>query len=140
MQLAAHAPLRPVSPFDIVLADLTIRLIHKLEITPELGEEAEINYRRFLTLKIRYPLEKLVATQLVDEMWHMHILHTERYIIDCERICGHYIHHTPSDDDHTAAFERTCALFNDEFGVNLKEVGALRPFRGGFLNDPGNSA
>ena len=31
----------------------------------------------------------------VDEMWHCHILMTERYIADCDRVFGEYLHHAP---------------------------------------------
>ncbi|WP_310619874.1 glycine-rich domain-containing protein [Flexibacterium corallicola] len=31
----------------------------------------------------------------VDILWHTHILFTRKYMGDCDRIFGHYLHHEP---------------------------------------------
>ena len=74
-------------------------------------------YRRFLKLLRRYSeTNRIVPSLDVDEVssavssshnaaicvlaqvWHAHILYTEQYVADCERVFGHYLHHSPSDD------------------------------------------
>src|SRR5882672_8892843 len=56
---------------------------------------AERDYRRFLTLHLRYPDRTLVPSALLDLVWHYHILDTRKYMEDCERIFGYYLHHDP---------------------------------------------
>ena len=52
-------------------------------------------YKRFLELKILYPMTRLSPTRLMDEIWHSHILDTRQYHADCIRIFGKYLHHSP---------------------------------------------
>jgi hypothetical protein len=42
----------------------------------------------------------------VDEVWHEHILHTQRYADDCEAIFGGFLHHMP--DEHTSSVGSLC--------------------------------
>lgn len=84
-------------------------------------------YKRFLFLLITYPQEKLVPTRDIDEFWHNHILYTKRYAHDCQNLCGHYIHHFPSNPNDSEDmqnisknFELTQALYLKEFGEELQ--------------------
>ncbi|HEX7683037.1 MAG TPA: hypothetical protein VF446_05790 [Trinickia sp.] len=58
-------------------------------------ERAEAGYRQFLKLAAKYPDAPIVPSEEVDEFWHMHILDTQRYSADCDRIFGYMIHHDP---------------------------------------------
>ena len=58
-------------------------------------ELAEADYRQFLKLAAKYPNAPIAPSKEVDEFWHMHILDTQRYSADCERIFGYMIHHDP---------------------------------------------
>jgi hypothetical protein len=58
-------------------------------------ESTEAGYRQFLKLAAKYPDAPIVPSKEVDEFWHMHILDTQRYGADCERIFGYMIHHDP---------------------------------------------
>jgi hypothetical protein len=60
------------------------------------AEEAVRKYKNFLLLKYLHPDLKAVPTPEIDEAWHAHILHTQEYMQDCERIFGSYLHHRPS--------------------------------------------
>lgn len=66
---------------------------------PDLVEKMEISYRAYLSAV--YAIRKvdsefsLVPNRLIDEFWHMHILDTEKYFIDCKAIFGDYMHHYP---------------------------------------------
>ena len=95
--------------------------------TPEQCDEVELEYKRYLTLNLRFPDHAVVPTKEMDQMWHYHILDTRAYHADCEKVFGEYFHHFPyfgmrSDDDERAlesAFEETCALYRQEFGEDL---------------------
>lgn len=78
----------------------------------------EAKYRQWLQLIRDHP-EKLIApTRAVDIFWHHHILDTQKYMQDCKKLFGRYIHHFPysgvrSEEDaalQAARFERTQAL------------------------------
>jgi hypothetical protein len=88
-------------------------------------ERAEAGYRQFLKLAAKHPDAPIVPSEEVDEFWHMHILDTQRYGADCERIFGYMIHHDPysgldgAEDDarHLALAAESDALADREFGV-----------------------
>lgn len=39
-----------------------------------------------------------ITNAIVDELWHLHILHTKEYFNFCENVYGRYLHHTPTDN------------------------------------------
>jgi hypothetical protein len=93
-------------------------------------EGAEAGYRQFLKLAAKYPDAPIVPSKAVDEFWHMHILDTQRYSVDCERIFGYMIHHDPysgiegGEDEarHLALTAASEAIAIREFGEG--EAGA----------------
>ena len=44
----------------------------------------------------------LSPSKTVDIGWHTFLLYTRDYAAFCERIAGRFIHHIPTDDEHTA--------------------------------------
>ncbi len=81
-------------------------------------------YKRFLLLKKKHFALPLVPTKEIDEFWHNHILHTQRYMQDCQQIFGTYLHHTPASPDEDIEqllqdFEQTKQLYLAEFGIPL---------------------
>ncbi|GAA5189567.1 hypothetical protein [Ferrimonas gelatinilytica] len=92
--------------------------------TPLQWDAAQLEYQRFLTLKMLYPLAALVPSKQVDEIWHAHILDTRAYRDDCEKLFGRFVDHYPyfgiyGKDDQKAlqdAFEHTVELYEREFG------------------------
>lgn len=88
-------------------------------------EEAEEEYKRFLSLKREYPDKEIVPNKIVDLFWHQHILDTEKYAKDCETIFGSFMHHYPyfgmnGEEDAqnlVDAFEETKELYEYHFGV-----------------------
>ena len=85
---------------------------------------ASLAYRRFLTLRKLHPHKTLVPSALLDVIWHYHILDTRKYVDDCERIFGYYVHHDPyfgtqGEEDkreNELAWEDTQRLWVEEFG------------------------
>lgn len=86
-------------------------------------EEAEVEYKRFLTLNLLFP-KSIVPTTVMDTMWHYHILDTRAYHRDSERIFGGYFHHFPyfgmrgAEDEQNLAhsFDNTRQLYEETFG------------------------
>jgi hypothetical protein len=93
-------------------------------------EHLETQYKRYLTLVAKYPREAIAPDREVDRFWHAHILDTRKYIDDCERVFGFYLHHFPyfgmrGTDDAAAlatAGERTRELYAAEFGAEPKRA------------------
>jgi len=56
---------------------------------------AEVEYKKFITLKLLYPKVSFVPSKLVDNFWHEHILDTKSYAEDCDTLFGTFIHHYP---------------------------------------------
>jgi hypothetical protein len=91
-------------------------------------------YRRYLTLKIRYPSANLVPTDEIDMIWHTHILDTENYAADCEKLFGKFLHHQPYFGDHSDEtqedmnefFGKTSQLWENEFGEQMKQPEIFR--------------
>jgi hypothetical protein len=103
------------------------KLLHKHRgaVTEDGIARAEAGYRQFLKIIAKYPDAPVVPSEAVDEFWHMHILDTQRYGADCERIFGYMVHHDPyigidgpQDEARLADAARSShALFMREFGT-----------------------
>ena len=97
--------------------------------TPEAVTRAEHGYRQFLKLSAKYPGVAIVPGEEVDQFWHAHILDTQRYACDCERLFGHVLHHNPyvgidGTDDKAHLIELAAAtgeLMAREFGTAAAE-------------------
>ncbi len=84
----------------------------------------EGEYRKFLALHLAFPEMDVVPCQIVDEMWHQHILDTAAYREDCDAIFGRFLDHFPyfgmrGEDDAQAldnAYEETVERYRAAFG------------------------
>jgi hypothetical protein len=98
--------------------------------TPEAVAQAEQGYRQFLKMAAKYPDMPVVPSEAVDEFWHMHILDTQRYATDCERIFGYMLHHDPyvgieGPEDEARLFAMAAvsnALAAQEFGSQKEQA------------------
>ncbi|WP_240702392.1 glycine-rich domain-containing protein [Trinickia terrae] len=98
--------------------------------TAETLARAEAGYRRFLKLAVKYPHMPVVPSEAVDEFWHAHILDTQRYAADCERIFGAPLHHNPyvgidGPEDEARLMrmaEETNALMASEFSAEQADA------------------
>ena len=85
---------------------------------------ATINeYGKFLYLCQLYP-GQLVPGKRIDQVWHDHILHTQRYTNFCETEFGRYIHHVPKElsDDEKLESTETYELYEKTFGYKPSDV------------------
>lgn len=80
------------------------------------------DYRVFLQA-LRNAGGQLVPTRLIDTVWHHHILDTEKYIEDCQRLFGRYVHHYP----YSGLFgEEDAARQRDRFTRSLTVYDTIR--------------
>ena len=96
-------------------------------------EDAEIEYKRYLTLCINYPhpYYSIVPNKIMDTMWHYHILDTRAYCKDSEKVFGGYFHHYPyfglrGDDDEKSlrsSFEKTKQYYESLFAEPMAKGG-----------------
>ena len=56
-------------------------------------------YKKFLSLKRRYPKEFLVPCYDIDLMWHNHQIHPGAYTFDCMKILGKILPHDDTDQE-----------------------------------------
>jgi len=82
-------------------------------------EKMEIEYKRFLTLVVKYS-NRLPISSVVDEMWHTHILFTRDYENMCKEL-GCFIHHEPvTTEERKQAllpeYEETLSLYRENWG------------------------
>jgi hypothetical protein len=84
----------------------------------------EREYRKFLAMQLMHPGAVLVPCQIVDEMWHRHILDTAAYRDDCQAIFGRFLDHYPyfgmrnevEAQELTDAYGETLDLYRESFG------------------------
>lgn len=97
-------------------------------------------YLLFLYLLNHYPRLQLVPADDIDQVWHAHILDTQKYAADCQQLFGCFIHHFPylgtrgeSDRQNwQSAYQLTQQLFGNQFGLELGMVPAdCEPLRNG---------
>lgn len=90
----------------------------------EILDLMEGEYRKFLALHLAFPDMEVVPCEIVDEMWHHHILDTIAYREDCDRLFGQFLDHFPyfglrGPDDARAlesAYDRTLEVYKQAFG------------------------
>jgi len=90
-------------------------------------------YLAFLYLVDHYPRLQLVPTQAVDQVWHHHILDTQKYAEDCQHLFGQLIHHFPylgtrGDADQQQwrqSYALTQVLFRRHFDCDLADSDSM---------------
>lgn len=71
------------------------RMAQALHATSEETRVVCFDLVRFLVWKSLYPKKLIAPTEVVDEVWHEFILHTEPYREFCKRHFGAFIDHRP---------------------------------------------
>jgi len=75
--------------------------------------ELDFAYRVFLyccVLGCSYNVSLNGPGDVIDEVWHAHILHSEQYQFQCNKIFGSYLHHSPVDGDAEKKEESSALL------------------------------
>lgn len=84
--------------------------------TPEEASELIQETKRFLFLVssvITQPVP--VYSTRIDETWHQFILFTREYAEFCQRLTGHYLHHTPAESGEPTEPALTLPQFAQEY-------------------------
>ena len=104
------------------LANTKMRLQHKFDWSDDFINHSINEYWRFLYLRKTVNPTKTWITpgNIIDDIWHDHILHTRSYTTFCETYFGYYLHHTPKnlaeDEDYSNSITMTKKLYKDNFG------------------------
>ena len=90
-------------------------------------QKAIEEYKKFMLLCCTSPTGA-APSQTVDEVWHLHLTHTQSYWTDfCKNTLGQDIHHHPSqggaqeDYRHLQWYKTTKRLYRQTFGVEAPE-------------------
>src|SRR6266581_2137749 len=93
----------------------------------EYVNQMAIEYKRFLTLSVKYSEETIAPSKDVDKFWHGHILDTMKYAEDCQNVFGYFLHHFPyfgmrGEEDAAnlaKAGKTTTRLYEQEFSKTV---------------------
>jgi len=121
------------------LTPIKYKLIQDKTWTLDRANQIEPQYKAFLFLIGSRVRAEFVPTFDIDEMWHMHILDTRKYMADCALHFGEYIHHYPylgmkdAEDRGRAEslFAATCTTIAEAFGINIHDLDATSCGGGG---------
>merc|ERR1719245_21918 len=86
------------------------------------AEGAIGEYVRFLQLLATAPRMELVASDDVDLVWHEHLLDTQNYAADSQRLFGRFLHHRRARTaqevaDIPSGYARTKEAYTSHFGA-----------------------
>ena len=99
------------------------RLIDKLGWPSEFASAALLEYQRYCWLATRSD-EPLSPSEIVDQVWHLHLQHTRDYWdVFCAQVLGCPLHHEPGEPTpearkrHWLQYAETLARYERAFGV-----------------------
>lgn len=112
---------------ELDLGPIKYKLVHETELSLEEVRIMEKQYRQFLMLVHLYPEIPIVPSEKIDKIWHSHILDTQKYREDCDKIFGEFIDHFPylglrGPEDEVLlkkSFEKSAELFLKEFSESI---------------------
>jgi hypothetical protein len=111
---------------NLDLKSVIFKLTHPKDVhqwSLEKAEHVVSQYKKFLFLNALYPEQELIPTREIDDVWHVHILDTEKYRNDCQYLFGHFLDHYPysglkgkqNEEEHLKKFEFSQNLFRKIF-------------------------
>lgn len=130
LQLDAAGPAQPslaMPSLTLPEREVVLAQLNKFRVRcgdPELTDETAAprlkEYNRFQTIKRTLP--SAVPSELIDDVWHAHILCSNAYFAWCVRHLGSipggfpiYLHHDPSAGS-AAAYSETIQIYRTTFG------------------------
>lgn len=119
--------------YSVDLSSIVDKLVEREHWKRSDAMEACTLYRNYLFLQKKYADQsgRMPPSSDIDAVWHNHILDTQKYMQDCDKIFGSYLHHDPNlvmdgkPADNTAIqklFETTQAYYFNEFGDYIYNV------------------
>jgi hypothetical protein len=76
--------------------EILVKYCQEQSLSLDIARDHEREIKRFLALTIINPTTVYGMKGPIDELWHMFILFTQKYMEFCHSIAGYYIHHYPS--------------------------------------------
>lgn len=70
-----------------------------------------------------------MKSQVVDELWHSHILHTRDYANFCDKAFSHMLHHLPYFEEEGEKLLTYDANFDDQ-SIQVHELRKSKPYQG----------
>lgn len=115
---------------EVDLSPILRRTCQRLGWDDAKARQLDWEYRAFLFLTVELSSLGVSPTSDIDEVWHDHILHTEKYAMDCDFMFGRFRHHHPHAPDdkrsiHPEAAARITSFLTEHFGLRGKNL-ALR--------------
>ncbi len=104
------------------------RLMNEKKWPRRIAEHAVEMYQNYLYLKKVYGDKyALPPSKQIDEVWHAHILYTEKYAADCKAIFGKPLPHNPANEGDDKSrfeldFQTLQALHVKEFGYEIFDL------------------
>lgn len=101
------------------LAPVRNRLITKAILPPSWVDDAILEFRRYLALRVVASEPVTMLSRPIDEVWHTCLLFSRLYADLCERSFGHFIHHEPAaggDPDVRAEWSEFEEAYRSLFG------------------------
>ncbi|MED4919829.1 glycine-rich domain-containing protein-like [Weizmannia sp. CD-2023] len=81
-------------------------------------------YLKFLYLVKKYPYTSICPTYDIDEMWHLHILHPQKYYNDCMDYFGCILDHNPGYGKEESELPHLLNIYREslkKWSVEFKE-------------------
>lgn len=103
-------------PID--LDNVMNHLANKLTWSNNLLNSVCIEYKKFLFLHKLYPEYNIIPGQLIDEVWHNHILQSKQYFEDCNKLFGAYFYHEPAIFGSSCDKRLTLELYRMVYGYS----------------------
>lgn len=82
-------------------------------------DEAILEFRRYLGLRVLSPEPPAMLSKPVDEVWHASLLFSRTYADMCEQVFGFFVHHEPAagvDPDPAATWQRFVDAYRAAYG------------------------
>ena len=116
-----------INPQDLNLEPIVVKCLDDEEgmgWDVDFALRVEKEYKRYLEMCKEHPDLPLVPSSLVDEFWHLHILDTQKYAVDCQAIYGEFLHHFPyfgmrgavDEANLKRAWRQTLEVYQSMFG------------------------
>lgn len=95
------------------------------------AKKLELEFRRYMALKLLYPKLSFTPSRFVDMYWHLFMLYTREYNEFCTKLYGRMLNHVPFDIEMgpketanmgTQPYERTRDMYSEIFGPIDKKL------------------
>lgn len=80
-------------------------------VTDDFLDEGVLSLKQYYAVALLDPNNEHAVSDVIDPFWHAHILHTKEYAGFCDRVFGHFVHHTPLNHEDLPAVKHVAKLY-----------------------------